>query len=273
MMDPFKARPTAPKVIKTENLEYGTTIWRAEFEENEGAIEVWARCGGNMLLIGLGVGESEARRDAVETLRRWAALLDGQIAYAGSPLWTRDPNDETEIGGLDGAWCARDTPAKFAGAPDGEKYPMLFVVSGPDRDGEISLLAARDCYMNVATAADLAHELLARVKLYPGSKRLTNVESPKGGHMDREKLDGQLQTLRGLRDTIASLPEAGAQMGYSPVAATLAGCIEGVAGVLTTMVEDAIRFQDALGALHPSASGHAEAVEKMLRPGEPDPRD
>lgn len=90
-------------------------------------------------------------------------------------LKLRRPGEETEIEGVrfvndsrqdvDGSILPTSVPHSLD--------PMVMVVSGPDRDDEICLLAARECYLSMEAALALAIELLARIRVSP-HERLVN---------------------------------------------------------------------------------------------------
>lgn len=45
-----------------------------------------------------------------------------------------------------------------------EKHPLVVVVTGPDREGEIGILASDCCYLPRFAAEDLAREILRRLE-------------------------------------------------------------------------------------------------------------
>jgi hypothetical protein len=90
--------------------------------------------------------------------------------------------------------------------------------------------------------------------------------------MDRGKLEGQLATLNGLRDTVGGMTYEATPENIE----RLAGGFEAVAGVLAKMIEDAIAFHAKLAALaaqQPAISDHAKAVEELARSHKADTND
>lgn len=71
----------------------------------------------------------------------------------------RRPGEETEIEGVRGV--TRDPLGRR------DLADVLLVVSGPDRDDEICLLATRECYLSMEAALAVAVELLARIRVSP----------------------------------------------------------------------------------------------------------
>lgn len=68
------------------------------------------------------------------------------------------PNEETEITGVRGV-----DRSPFGGGP-GPLQDVLLVVSGPDGDDEICLLAASECYLSREAAERLIVELQRRLQ-------------------------------------------------------------------------------------------------------------
>jgi len=67
---------------------------------------------------------------------------------------------ETELSG-DGIYSYDKPP--FSRDDQAAQEPLVVVVSGPDRDGEIGILASNSFYLSRFDAEDLAHEILRRL--------------------------------------------------------------------------------------------------------------
>ena len=74
------------------------------------------------------------------------------------PDQLRRPGEETEI---EGVRVVVEFPDETQVR---ELQPTVLVISGPDADGEINLLAAKECYLSRSAAFELAIELLIRLQ-------------------------------------------------------------------------------------------------------------